>query len=273
VKHHQLMRAGLAAALLAMGTFSFASSPPVQGAAVRDTKYVQVTRGRGTVMVVCLDITASVPDNRGVFASARSLVARTVKAVPRPGSGRYIGYVRTISSNSIDTSNNLLKLDIPAVQLTKRITPPAFTPIKERRKYDEAYARAHAQELTALAQAKHKANAYATQISRVTAKADNRGTDLYDCPKVAERLYYSGYNRQLLIVSDLVPSNQPKGVTFRLSGAHVTVFQYCGHNAALCDKEESSFSTLLRKAKVTASNLHFYDASAMDTCHDAFKGC
>lgn len=228
--------------------------------------YVSWKVGSPKTLLTCLDVSASVP--RGLIKQSEGLVAQEIAAEPKPGSGHTIAYIRTISDNSVNPSNNLLTINIPAVPEATKRTLSIFDPHKQ----DAArqYAAALRREQTELQHAKDIARTYAAKIRRLHPHYENRATDLYACPAVAQRLFLPGGRTWLLVVSDLLPSGTQTRFNFKLPGTHLVIFQYCGADLTGCQGRLSTFTRKLKQAGVATNRT--YDITQISVLQNVLPG-
>jgi hypothetical protein len=222
--------------------------------------------GKPKTLVTCIDVTASVP--RSLIRDSEAFLGRELMAEPKPGSGAVTGYIRTITDNSVNPSNNLLTVQIPAVPAPTKRKLSIFDPHKQeaQRQYEAALAR----EQKALSRARARARDYAAKIETLDPRTENRGTDLYACPAVATRLILPNNPSWLFVVSDLLPSNANTNLKFSLPGTRAVIFQYCSQDLPACQQRIDTFTGKLKQ--VGASRTDVYDITQIRVLQHALPG-
>lgn len=256
----------LGAAIVLMTGCSTAQSSAPTAKEQSAQPYVSWKVGSPKTLVTCLDVTASVP--RGLVKQSEGLVAQEILAEPKPGAGHTVAYIRTISDNSVNPSNNLLTVNIPAVPKPVERKLSVFDPHKQdaARRYQAAVKH----EQTTLQRAKSIARTYAAKIRSLHPHYENRATDLYACPAVAQRLFLAGSQSWLLVVSDLLPSGRQTTMKFNLPGTHLVIFQYCGTDLTGCQTRLDRFTHTLKQAG--AGSTRIYDITQIGVLQHVLPG-
>jgi hypothetical protein len=215
--------------------------------------------GPARTLIACADVTGSV--SQALVNDSKDYYARTVEVAPRAGGGEVHSFLRIITHDSEDPANNERVTKFGAIPVPQHPTVNPFAGPKAKARAAAVYRAAVARAQTRLHSEQAQARREGQTIRSLRLPRDPTGTDLMSCPAVAQRIFANvpaGSDKELLIISDLVPNGQtsaPSSIK-HLAGVHVTIFLYCATPDQECQQRSGYMDHILTHAGATSVVTH-----------------